>query len=102
MKPVGLNSFRMLFGGFIKYSTSYFRTGTHCQTACKTNLVLSIRLIKTYAQLSRILKREPSNEEIANVLHANLDEINDTLRSAGKHISMDAPLLQGEDAICLI
>lgn len=55
------------------------------------------KINKTYAQLEQDFEREPSNEEIATVLHANLDEINDTLRSAGKHISMDAPLLQGED-----
>ena len=59
------------------------------------------KINKTYAQLEQDFEREPSNEEIALVLKLNIDEINDTMRSAGKHISMDAPLLQGEDGSLL-
>ena len=59
------------------------------------------KINKTYAQLEQDFEREPSNEEIADVLHISMEDIADTMRSAGKHISMDAPLLQGEDGSLL-
>ena len=59
------------------------------------------KINKTYAQLEQDFEREPSNNEIAEVLKLSLADINDTMRSSGRHVSMDAPLLQGEDGSLL-
>ncbi len=56
------------------------------------------KINKTFAQLEQDFEREPTNEEIAAVLNISTDDIIDTMRSAGRHVSMDAPLLQGEDS----
>ena len=62
------------------------------------NKIGSINKInKAYSKLEQEYEREPSREEIANLLHISADDINDTLRSSGRHVSMDAPLQQGED-----
>jgi RNA polymerase primary sigma factor len=59
------------------------------------------KINKTYAQLEQDFEREPSNEEIAEILNITSEDIADTMRSSGKHVSMDAPLLQGEDGSLL-
>ncbi len=59
------------------------------------------KINKAYAQLEQDFEREPSNHEIADVLKLSLNDINDTMRSSGRHVSMDAPLLQGEDGSLL-
>lgn len=55
------------------------------------------KINKTFAQLEQDFEREPSNEELASTLNITLNDLADTMRSSGKHISMDAPILQGED-----
>lgn len=59
------------------------------------------KINKAYAQLEQDFEREPSNSEIAEVLKLSLADINDTMRSSGRHVSMDAPLMQGEDGSLL-
>ncbi|CUT03551.1 sigma-70 family RNA polymerase sigma factor, partial [Candidatus Kryptobacter tengchongensis] len=44
-----------------------------------------------------ISKREPSANELAEELDMSVYEVADTLKISGKHISMDAPFVQGED-----
>ena len=55
------------------------------------------KINKTYAQLEQEFEREPTNEELSTALNIPLDDILDTLRSSGRHVSMDAPIIQGED-----
>jgi len=55
------------------------------------------KINKTFSQLEQDFEREPTNGEISEVLKISTDDIRDTMRSSGRHISMDAPLLQGED-----
>jgi RNA polymerase primary sigma factor len=55
------------------------------------------KINKTFCKLEQDFEREPTNEEISKVLHISQDDIRDTMRSSGRHISMDAPFLQGED-----
>jgi RNA polymerase primary sigma factor len=55
------------------------------------------KINKTFSQLEQDFEREPTNHEISEVLKISTDDIRDTMRSSGRHISMDAPLLQGED-----
>lgn len=59
------------------------------------------KINKTFSQLEQDFEREPTNEEIAKVLEISPDDIRDTMRSSGRHISMDAPIMQGEDG-CLL
>ncbi|HEX5003155.1 MAG TPA: sigma-70 family RNA polymerase sigma factor [Bacteroidia bacterium] len=55
------------------------------------------KINKTFSQLEQDFEREPTNGEISEILKISTDDIRDTMRSSGRHISMDAPLLQGED-----
>ncbi len=59
------------------------------------------KINKVFAQLEQDFEREPTNEEIATILNISIDDIVDTMRSAGRHVSMDAPLLVGEDSTML-
>src|SRR6185436_10109672 len=62
------------------------------------NKIGSINKInKAYSKLEQDFEREPSHEEIAKLLEISSDDIRDAMRSAGRHVSMDAPLVQGED-----
>ncbi|MBQ5783447.1 MAG: sigma-70 family RNA polymerase sigma factor, partial [Bacteroidales bacterium] len=42
-------------------------------------------------------ERMPSPEELADILEIPKDKIADTLRVSGRHVSMDAPFVDGED-----
>jgi RNA polymerase primary sigma factor len=62
------------------------------------NKIGSINKInKAFSKLEQEFEREPSQEEIAVVLGITMDDIKDTMRTSGRHVSMDAPLTQGED-----
>jgi len=53
---------------------------------------------KAFSKLEQEFEREPSPEEIAEVLEGMSEtEVSDTLKISGRHISMDAPLVQGEE-----
>jgi RNA polymerase primary sigma factor len=55
------------------------------------------KITKTFAELEQKFQREPSTEEVAEVIGVTTDEIRDNLRVAGRHISVDAPFVQGEE-----
>lgn len=62
------------------------------------NKIGSINKInKTYAKLEQEFEREPNAEEIAEALEITPSEVKESLKNAGRHISMDAPLVQDED-----
>lgn len=53
---------------------------------------------KAFSRLEQEFEREPSAEEIAEVLeNMSEDEIADTLKISGRHVSVDAPFVQGEE-----
>lgn len=52
---------------------------------------------KAYNTLEQAYEREPSADEIAKELDMHLNEVTDTLKMSGRHLSMDAPFSQGED-----
>ncbi len=63
------------------------------------NKIGSINKInKTFSKLEQEYEREPSTEEIANAMSLSIDDIKDAMRTSGRHVSMDAPLQQGEDS----
>ncbi len=62
------------------------------------NKIGSINKInKAYAKLEQVYEREPNAEEIAELLEITETEVKDSMRNSGRHISMDAPLVQDED-----
>ncbi len=63
------------------------------------NKIGSINKInKAYSKLEQDFEREPSPEEIGKLLELSSDDIREAMRSSGRHVSMDAPLIQGEDS----
>jgi len=63
------------------------------------NKIGSINKInKTFSYLEQAHERPPSAEEIAEELGLSISEVKQSLKNAGKHISMDAPFTEGEDS----
>lgn len=63
------------------------------------NKIGSINKInKMYAFLEQSQERAPSVEEIAKELDMSITEVQESLRNSGRHVSMDAPLIEGEDS----
>lgn len=56
------------------------------------------RINKTYAALEQANQRPPSPEEIAKELGMGVNDVKESLKNSGRHISMDAPLVEGEDS----
>jgi len=62
------------------------------------NKIGSINKInKAHAKLEQKFEREPNSEEIADMLEITEREIKESMKNAGRHVSMDAPLIQDED-----
>jgi RNA polymerase primary sigma factor len=55
------------------------------------------KISKTFSELEQKFEREPSPDELAEVLEVNVSEIVDTMKISGRHVSMDAPFVQGEE-----
>src|SRR5215217_7929609 len=55
------------------------------------------KISKTFSELEQKFEREPSPEEIAEVLELTTSEVVDTLKISGRHVSVDAPFVQGEE-----
>lgn len=55
------------------------------------------KISKTFSELEQKYEREPSPDELAEVLDLATSEVVDTMKISGRHISMDAPFIQGEE-----
>ena len=55
------------------------------------------KISKTFSELEQKFEREPSPEELAEVLEVTTAEVVDTMKISGRHVSMDAPFVQGEE-----
>lgn len=55
------------------------------------------KINKAFSSLEQEYEREPSPEELADLLHIGCEEVRTTLGVASRHISMDAPFVEGED-----
>ncbi len=63
------------------------------------NKIGSINKInKMYAFLEQANERVPSAEEIAKELDMTVNDVKESLKNSGRHVSMDAPLVEGEDS----
>lgn len=56
------------------------------------------KINKAFSYLEQEFEREPTPDEIANCLTMTEDEVKETMLSVGRHVSMDAPLVQGEES----
>ena len=56
------------------------------------------KINKTYAFLEQAHERAPSAEEIAKELDMTINDVKESLKNSGRHVSMDAPLVEGEDS----
>ena len=59
------------------------------------------RVHRFYNEFLQENERRPSAEEIAEALHLEPEKVSGALLTAGRHISMDAPLVDDEDS-CLL
>ncbi|WP_020528911.1 sigma-70 family RNA polymerase sigma factor [Flexithrix dorotheae] len=55
------------------------------------------KISKTFSDLEQRFEREPSPDELAEVLEVTTNEVVDTMKISGRHVSMDAPFSQGEE-----
>jgi RNA polymerase primary sigma factor len=55
------------------------------------------KMNKTFSRLEQDFEREPTPEEIAKALEIPEDRVTDTQRISGRHVSMDAPLINAEE-----
>jgi RNA polymerase primary sigma factor len=63
------------------------------------NKIGSINKInKTFAFLEQANERMPSPEEIAKELDMTVEDVKQSLKNSGRHVSMDAPLIDGENS----
>lgn len=55
------------------------------------------KISKAFQKFEQENERRPSAEELADELEMSVDKVIDTLKVSGRHISMDAPFVEGED-----
>ena len=59
------------------------------------------KISKTFSDLEQKFQREPSAQEVAEVIGVTAEEVTDSLKIAGRHVSVDAPFSQGEEGSLL-
>ena len=55
------------------------------------------KISKAYSELEQKFHREPSVEEIATTFGISVDEVQNNQQLSGRHVSVDAPFVQGEE-----
>ncbi|GAB6393946.1 MAG: RNA polymerase sigma factor RpoD/SigA [Bacteroidales bacterium] len=55
------------------------------------------RINKAFAKFEQENERKPSPDELAEALDVPVEKIADTMKVSGRHISVDAPFIDGED-----
>lgn len=55
------------------------------------------RINKAFSRLEQEFEREPSADEIAEILEIGEDKVSDSMKISGRHISVDAPFKDDED-----
>jgi RNA polymerase primary sigma factor len=90
---------------FISYAVWWIRQSILQALAEQSRIVrlplnkvgLSNRISKAYSLLEQEFEREPSAEELASFLEMDIEEVRATLGAGIRHVSMDQPLMDGED-----
>ncbi len=55
------------------------------------------KINRAFSELEQEFEREPSSDELAELLEIPTEEVETTLGVAARHVSMDAPFVDGED-----
>ena len=56
------------------------------------------KINKAFSKLEQQFEREPTADELAEVLDLPIDKVSDTMKVSGRHVSMDAPFANGEES----
>ena len=91
---------------FISYAVWWIRQSILQALAEQSRIVrlplnkvgLTNRIQKAFSTLEQQFEREPSAEELAEMLQMDLEEVSATLGISARHVSMDTPLSEGEDS----
>ncbi len=59
------------------------------------------KINKAFSKLEQQFEREPTADELADVLDLPIDKVSDTMKVSGRHVSMDAPFANGEESSLL-
>jgi len=94
---------------FISYAVWWIRQSILQSLAEQARIVrlplnkvgLTSRIQKAFSQLEQEFEREPSAEELADLLNMDLEEVTSTLGINVRHVSMDTPLSEGEEGTLL-
>lgn len=90
---------------FISYAVWWIRQSILQALAEQSRIVrlplnkvgLTSKITKAYTQLEQEFEREPMPEELAELLDIDTQEIAATMGVGGRHVSMDQPIMDGED-----
>src|SRR6476661_2171558 len=90
---------------FISYAVWWIRQSILQSLAEQSRIVrlplnkvgLTNRISKAYQQLEQEFEREPTPEELADMLEIGIDEVATTLQMGTRHLSVDSPMGDGED-----
>lgn len=90
---------------FISYAVWWIRQSIMQALAEQARIVrlplnkvgLSGKINRAYSQLEQEFERQPTPEEIAVMLDLEAEEVAATLGVSAKHVSMDQPIMDGED-----
>ena len=56
------------------------------------------KINRAYSELEQKLERPPSADELAEYLDLTISDVKQALSSSGRHVSMDAPLKEGDES----
>ncbi len=94
---------------FISYAVWWIRQSILQSLAEQSRIVrlplnkvgLTNRISKAYQQLEQEFEREPTPQELADILEIGIEEVTATMSAGFRHVSMDMPLSDGEDGTLL-
>src|SRR6218665_3793822 len=56
------------------------------------------KINRAYSELEQLYERPPSVHELAEFLECSVEDVRQSMSNSSRHISMDAPLLEGEES----
>jgi RNA polymerase primary sigma factor len=91
---------------FISYAVWWIRQSVLQALAEQSRIVrlplnkvgLTNRIQKAYSQLEQEFEREPSSEELAELLNLDIEEVSSSIGITARHVSVDTPLSEGEES----
>jgi len=91
---------------FISYAVWWIRQSILQSLAEQSRIVrlplnkvgLTNRIQKAYSQLEQEFEREPSSEELAELLNIDIEEVSSSIGITARHVSVDTPLSEGEES----